>query len=185
MAILSLLCAGCGEPGAAPSQAPVKARAAAPAAAPVSRGLRLYLASDGLELADGAAGASRPVPFGTSEAEARARIEPVTGRPRARTDDPHCRVQPRFRLDYPGGLALGFEAGRFVAWEQSAGAGYRMRSGVAIDSPRAALRALGPIALRRVNVTDVPIEEFTAGAVSGVLLGGRVRDFTATVGACR
>jgi hypothetical protein len=60
-----------------------------------------------------------------------------------------------------------------------------MRSGIAIGSHRAALRALGPVALRRVNVTDVPLEEFTAGPVSGVLLGGRVQDFTASVGACR
>lgn len=184
MAALALLCAGCGQPGAALDKAP-KAKATAPAAAPVSRSVRIYLAPNGLELADGAAGRSRLVPFGTSEAAARAQIEPVTGRPQARTDDPHCRVQPRFRLDYPGGLALGFEAGRFTAWEQSGGTGYGMRSGIAIDSPRAALRALGPVALRRVNVTDVPIEEFTAGPVSGVLLGGRVQDFTASVGACR
>ena len=183
MAMLAPLCPGCGQPGGAANEAPAGARMSAPPAA--SRSLRIYLAGDGLELADDAARTSRRVPFGTPEAAARALVEPVTGAPAARTDDPGCRVQPRVRLDYRGGLALSFEAGRLAAWEQGGGAGYRMRSGVAIDSPRDALRALGPVALRRVNVTDVPLEEFTAGGVSGVLLGGRVQDFTASAGACR
>ena len=112
-------------------------------------------------------------------------VEPVTGAPAARTDDPDCSVQPRVRLDYPGGLALSFEAGRFAAWEQGAQAGYRMRSGIAIDSTREALRALGPVTLRRVGITDDPMEEFTAGGVRGVLLRGKVRDFGAGESACR
>jgi hypothetical protein len=180
MAALALLCASCGRQEAAVDKAPAgaKARPAAP------RDVRLYLARNGLELVDGGGGA-RLVTFGASEAETRRRIEPVTGAPEARTDDPHCSVQPRTRLDYRGGLALTFEAGRLAAWEQGAGAGYRMRGGIAIESPRAALGALGPVALRRVNVTDVPLEEFAAGGVSGVLLGGKVQDFTAGRSACR
>jgi hypothetical protein len=180
MAALALLCAGCGRQEAAADKAPAAARATPRA----PRIVRLYLARNGLEAVDGA-GAARLVTFGTPEAETRHLIEPVTGAPAARTDDPHCSVQPKTRLDYRGGLALTFEAGRFAAWEQGAGAGYRMRGGIAIESPRAALSALGPVALRRVNVTDVPIEEFTAGPVSGVLLGGKVQDFTVNAGACR
>jgi hypothetical protein len=180
MAALALLCAGCGRQQAAADKAPAAARATPEA----PRNMRLYLARNGLELVDGA-GAARLVPFGTPEAETRRRIEPVAGAPEARTGDPNCSVQPRIRLDYRGGLALTFEAGRFAAWEQGAGAGYRMRGGIAIDSSRAALRALGPVALRRVNVTDVPLEEFAAGGVSGVLLGGKVQDFTAGRSACR
>jgi hypothetical protein len=179
MAALTLLCAACGQPGGAADKAPAAAKAV-PAA---PRIVRLYLARNGLELVDGS-GAARLVAFGTPEAETRRQVEPVTGAPAARTDDPHC-VQPKMRLDYPGGLALMFEAGRFAAWEQGAGARYAMRGGIAIESPRAALGALGPVTLRRVNVTDVPMEEFTAGAVSGVLLGGKVRDFTAGRSACR
>lgn len=178
---LALLCVACGQPGAA-DKAPAGARAPAP---PAPRSLRLYLAAGGLELAEGAAGRARLVPFGTPEAAARAMVEPVTGAPAARTDDPDCSVQPRVRLDYPGGLALTFEAGRFAAWEQGAQGRYRMRSGIAIDSTREALRALGPVALRRVGITDDPMEEFTAGGVRGVLLGGKVRDFTAGESACR
>ena len=60
-----------------------------------------------------------------------------------------------------------------------------MRSGIAIDSTREALRSLGPVALRRVGITDDPMEEFTAGGVRGVLLGGKVRDFGAGESACR
>lgn len=180
MAALALLCAACGQPAAAPDKAPARAKAA-PAAA---RFVRLYLAGNGLELVDGA-GTPRMVAFGTPEAATRALVERVTDRPEARTADPHCPVQPRIRLDYPGGLALHFEAGRFVAWEQSSDPAYAMRNGVAIDSPRAALRALGPLTLRRVNVTDVPIEEFSAGGVSGVLLGGKVQDLGAGRSACR
>jgi hypothetical protein len=180
IAALALLCAGCGQQQAAADKAP----AAANATPAVPRNLRVYLARDGLELVDGG-GAARLVAFGTSEAETRRRIEPVTDAPVARTDDPHCSIQPRTRLDYRGGLALTFEAGRFAAWEQGAGAGYRMRGGIAIESPRAALGALGPVTLRRVNVTDVPLEEFAAGGVSGVLLGGKVQDFTAGRSACR
>lgn len=179
MAALTLLCVSCGQQGGAPDKAPAKAKAAPE----VPRAVRLYLARNGLELVDGA-GTSRLVAFGTPEAAARALVERVTDRPEARTADPHCRVQPRIRLDYPGGLALHFEAGRFVAWEQSSDPAYTMRGGIAIDSPREALRALGPVALRRVNVTDDPIEEFTAGGVSGVLMGGKVRDLGAGRSAC-
>jgi hypothetical protein len=113
------------------------------------------------------------------------RGEDLDDAPAARTDEPDCGVRPRIRLDYRGGLTLTFQAGRFVAWGQDAGAGYAMRSGIAIESPRAALRALGPVALHRVNVTDVPLEQFTAGPVGGVLLGGKVRDLTAGESACR
>jgi hypothetical protein len=180
MAALALLGAACGRQPVAADEAPAAAKAAPRA----PRIVRLHLARDGLELVD-SAGARHPVAFGTPEAEARRRIEPLTGAPEARTDDRHCSVQPRARLDYRGGLALTFEAGRFAAWEQGAGAGYAMRGGIAIDSPRAALRLLGPVTLRRVNVTDVPLEEFAAGGVSGVLLGGKVRDFTAGRSACR
>lgn len=180
MAALALLCAACGQREAAPD----KASAAAKAAPEVPRTMRLYLARNGLELVDGA-GAARLVAFGTPEGETRRQIEPVTDAPAARTDDPHCSVRPKVRLDYRGGLALTFEGGRFAAWEQGAGAGYGTRSGIVIESPRAALRTLGPVTLRRVNVTDVPIEEFTAGGVSGVLLGGKVQDFTAGRSACR
>lgn len=180
-AALALLCAACGQPEVA-DKAPAGAKAAAP---PAPRSLRIYLAPGGLELAEGAAGTARLVAFGTPEAAARALVEPVTGAPAARTDDPDCGVQPRFRLDYSGGLALVFEAGRFAAWEQGAEAGYRMRSGIAIDSTRETLRALGPVTLRRVGITDNPLEEFTAGRMRGVLLGGKVRDFTAGESACR
>lgn len=181
MAALALLCAACGQPGGTADKPPAAAKATPPA----PRAQRLYLAGNGLELADGAAGPARLVPFGTPEGATRAQIEPVTGAPAARIDEPDCRVRPRIRLDYPGGLTLTFQAGRFVAWGQDAGAGYKMRSGIAIESPRTALRALGPVALRRVNVTDVPLEEFTAGPVSGVLLGGKVQDFAAGESACR
>jgi hypothetical protein len=180
LAALALLCAACGQQGGAPDTAPVKANAAPAAVSAV----RLYLARNGLELVDGA-GRSRLVPFGTAEAATRALVERVTDQPEARTLDPHCPVQPRIRLDYPGGLALHFEAGRFVAWEQSSDPAYTMRGGIAIDSPRDALRALGPLTLRRVNITDDPIEEFSAGGVSGVLLGGRVQDLGAGRSACR
>jgi hypothetical protein len=183
VAALALLCAACGQPAGVAERAPAKTKATPPA--PVSRTLRIYLAPDGLELVDRAAGASRLVPFGTLEAGTRALVERVTDRPDARTVDAHCRVQPKVRLDYPGGLALHFEAGRFVAWEQSADPAYAMRGGIGIDSPRAALSALGPVSLRRVGVTDVPLEEFTAGPVSGVLLGGKVQDLGAGESACR
>jgi len=179
MAALALLCAACGQPGGAPDKAPAVAKAAPEA----PRAVRLYLAGNGLELVDGA-GTSRLVAFGTPEAAARTLVERVTDHPEARTADPHCRVQPKVRLDYPGGLALHFEAGRFVAWEQSADPAYGMRGGIGIDSPRAALGALGPVTLRRVGVTDVPLEEFTAGPVSGVLLGGKVQDLGAGRSAC-
>jgi hypothetical protein len=181
MAALALLCAACGQQPGAADKAPAGGKATPPE---VARTPRLFLAGNGLELVHGA-GAARPVAFGTPEGAARAQIEPVTGAPAARTDEPACGGRPRIRLDYPGGLSLIFQAGRFVAWGQDAGAGYKMRSGIAIESPRAALRALGPVALRRVNVTDVPLEEFTAGPVSGVLLGGKVQDLAAGESACR
>jgi len=184
VAASALLCAACGQPGGAAKTAPAEAKAAPRAATPVFRPSRLYLAANGLELADGA-GASRLVPFGTAEGEARALVERVTDAPDSRTVDPLCPVQPRVRVDYPGGLALHFGAGRFVGWDQSSDPAYRMRSGIGIDSPRSALAALGPVTLRRVSITDVPIEEFSAGGVSGVLLGGKVRDFTAGESACR
>jgi hypothetical protein len=184
IAALALLCATCGQPGGTAEKAPAKAKAAPAPAARVSRTERLYLAPGGLELADDWAGTSRSLPFGTPEAATRALVERVTDRPDARTADPHCRVQPKVRLDYPGGLALHFEAGRFVAWEQSADPAYGMRGGIAIDSPRAALGALGPVTLRRIGITDAPLEEFTAGVVRGVLLGGKVQDLGAGRSAC-
>lgn len=183
VAASALFGAGCGRQGGAPGNAPAKARAAAPAAGPAT--LRLYLAGNGLALGDTATGGSRLVAFGTSEAAARAAVEPVTGASTARTDDPNCRAQPAFRLDYRGGLSLSFEGGRFAAWEQDASSGYRMRDGIAIGTTRDALRAQGPVALHRVNVTGSVMEEFAAGAISGVLLDGKVQDFTAGQSACR
>jgi len=185
VAALALLCAACGQPAGVADKAPAKAKAPepAPALAP-ARAARLNPASGGLELVDGPAGPSRPLPFGTSEAATRALVERITDQPDARTGDPHCRVQPKIRLDYPGGLALHFEAGRFVAWEQSADPAYRMRGGIGVDSPRAALRALGPVTLRRVGITDAPLEEFTAGPVSGILINGKIQDLRAGRTAC-
>jgi hypothetical protein len=185
MAALTSLGAACGQPGGGADKAPARANASAPAPAPPARSRLLYLARGGLELVDPATGASRIVPFGTPEAEARALIEAVTGPPAARTADPHCSVQPSVRLDYRGGLALAFDGGRFAAWEQGAGAGYRMRDGLAIGASREAMRALGPMSVRRAGVTEIAMEAFTAGAIEGVLLDGRLREFTAGEGACR
>lgn len=181
---LALACAACGRQSGEADGAPARANAAAPAPLPAARNLRLDLAANGVVLTDAASGASRLVAFGTPEAAARAPVEAVSGAATARTDDPACAVQPAFRLDYPGGLALSFEAGRFVAWEQDASAGHRMRDGTAIGTTRAQLRARGPITLRRVNVTGSVMEEFTAGPVSGVLVDGRVLDFTAGRRSC-
>ena len=181
MAALALLCAGCGQQKAAADKAPAAAKAAPEA----PRNARLYLASNGLELVDGA-GAARP-----------GRVRDAGGGTRGAGSSPSPAPRRRaptipIAASSPGSGSTIAAASRSSSRRAGSSPGSRARApatrcgaGSRSNSPRAALGALGPVALRRVNVTDVPIEEFTAGGVSGVLLGGKVQDFTAGRSACR
>jgi len=146
----------------------------------------LHLAADGIELVDRSTGAARRLSFGMPEAAARAAIEPTTGDQFERFTDSNCRSRPNSRLEYPGGLFLFFEAGRFVAWQQDDDGGglYRMRNGIAPGMTREALRRFRPIEARRAANTDADMADFTAGPVSGMLLDGKVFNFSAGRHAC-
>lgn len=133
---------------------------AAPAEAPA-----LALASDGLSLAS-PGGAARPVPFGTAEDEAIRIVAASLGEPTERGVNNDCGAGPLGFANFPGGLNLLLQNGRFAGWFLS-GDNARLRTveGIGIGSTRRELDAA-----YRAEVAESTLgQEFTAGDLGGLL----------------
>jgi hypothetical protein len=173
---LALLCAACGEqepsrdnavrPTPAPAVTatePAVTATVAPAAKPL-----LNLASDGLSLVDPDSGSARHVEFGTAQYQTTQMINSALGNFTGQAENPECGAGPLTSFDYPGGLTLFFQEGKFAGWDLDGQGGYSTADGIAIGMTRAALDESGS----EVSVEESTIgHEFAAGDLYGLLTG--------------
>ena len=173
---LALLCAACGEqvpsqdnaaqPAPAPAvnaTEPVVTATVAPAARPL-----LNLASDGLSLVDPDSGSARHVEFGTAQYQTTQMINSALGNFTGQAENPECGAGALTSFDYPGGLTLFFQEGKFAGWDLDGQGGYSTADGIAIGTTRAALDESGS----EVSVEESSIgHEFAAGDLYGLLTG--------------
>lgn len=147
------------EPVAAP-EAPV-VNAATPAARPL-----LNLASDGLSLVDPESGSTRHVEFGTAQYQTTQMIGSALGNFTGQAENPECGAGPLTSFDYPGGLTLFFQEGKFAGWDLDGQGGYSTANGIAIGTTRTELGESGS----EVTVEESSIgHEFAAGELYGLL----------------
>lgn len=151
-------------------------RKAAPAnsaaASPQATAPRLALDPDGLRWFLQPSGSSRPLPFGTAQAEVLASLEKERG-PASRGTNTDCGMGPVLVAGWPDGLSLLFQDGRFVGWglDNRSNGGVSTADGIGIGSSRAELDdAIGPPLQVRISTLGT---EFSAGGYQGLLESGR------------
>ena len=157
--------------GTAESGAPAQAAAA-----------RLAVDGDGLRWSPQPGGTERRIPFGTPQAQVVASLERVRG-PAEQGTNQDCPTGPVQYANWPDGLSLVFEEGRFVGWsvdDRAAGA-VETAAGIGPGDSRAQLTAAHAAEVRQSTLGT----EFSAGDVHGVLdgpsAGARITDMWAGV----
>jgi hypothetical protein len=152
--------AGANAVAAATNGAANRVDPAAPAAEPA---LAVVAERGGLRLGEGE---GRELRFGTAQAETLARLAPL-GQPPIRTTA-DCGAGPIQVGQWPNGLTLLFQEGRFVGWTVDGPAGSRIRTrrGIGTGSTRAELEAAHQGA--RVDESTLGTE-FDAEGIGGLL----------------
>lgn len=178
--LAALLLAACGSESsddAARAQAPDSAAApsaAVPAAAggagdstPAAARSTVVLAPDGVEIANGAGVPSR-LAFGAAREQVLARVGAVMNGPGEQAEQEECPAGPLTTTQYPSGLQLVFQDGKFVGWAAQPRPGSTLRTapGIGIGSTLGQLRAAYPAAT--VGETSLGME-FTAGDLYGIV----------------
>jgi hypothetical protein len=179
-AVLVLVLAACGKPAenAVPAPQAAATETAAPEAATPSAATppgeadmpAIALDPEGLRFIDPNTGSSRLLAFGAPLDQTVAAVDRAAGVAGERSTNGECPAGPMGFAQYPDGLDLLFQDGKFVGWSadrDSAGKQSTM-AGVGVGSTRAEL--LSAYAGATVEETTLG-QEFTAGGLSGVLSG--------------
>jgi len=137
--------------------APANAAANDPAPA-----ARVALAADGLLL-----GGTQSLAFGASADPVTAGVGGALGAEAKRSENNECAAGPLALAQYPGGLTLFFQDGKFVGWDVDGRekGGFAAPDGLAIGATRAELQARGDLQIEASTVGA----EFTFGGISGLL----------------
>lgn len=179
IALAMILAAGCQAdpaPNAAAPNAQTNATAVDPPAPPApaapgiaEQGPALAIEGEGLRLFDRETGSARPIPFGTAQAQTLAALA-FRGPPGTGTNS-ECGAGPLDYANWPDGLSLLFQDGKFAGWSVDArsGGAITTANGVGTGMTRAALEGSFGIP---VTVSETTLgDEFTAGALRGLLDG--------------
>lgn len=176
--LLAGLCAGvclaaC-SPASTPEQPAATATAAAPAAPAASSAAPpaadkplLNLTGDGLAVVDPKSGSSRPLPFGVAETTAREVVTAVRGMAISDGRNDECGAAALTFAEFPGGLTVWFQDGRFAGWAlgDHATPDLATAAGLRVGSTRAELDSAYTAKVSRTTLG----QEFQAGEISGVL----------------
>ncbi len=169
VAILAL--AGCKqEPAGNAAQPAATANEAAPAAAATEGAVavkpELQLSPYGLLSVDPATKKVTPFAFGAPRADVDAAVTAAVGKSTAEGTSPECPAGPVATADYPGGLSLVFQEGKFVGWDAGRNPkGFATQAGIRIGSTRAELdKAYDP----QVGESTLGTE-FSVGRMGGTL----------------
>ena len=131
---------------------------------------RLALDPDGLRWFLQPNGTARPLVFGTSQADVLASLTRVRG-PAAQGTNSECGAGPVQYANWPDGLSLVFQNGRFVGWglDSRAKGGITTADGIGISTTRSQLDdAMGPpLDVRQTSLGT----EFSAGEYHGLFDG--------------
>lgn len=177
--------AGCGQPdpipprraALPPANAAAESPVATPEAAVVEAGTtpgnalpqippaKLALDGDGLRVFVTATGASRPIPFGISKADALRMLESVQGAPpRKQGENIDCAAT---NAVLPDGLTVWFARDEFVGWSLAeSGSPLSTAGGLMLGSTRAELE--NGASVSKIAKSSLG-EEFSAGDVAGLL----------------
>lgn len=165
-------------PATAPSAAPASA-APAPAApvnaaipGPASAGPVLAVDGEGLRLFDRDTGSARVLAFGQARAAVLGPLETLRG-PAGTGINQDCGAGPVAYANWPDGLSLVFQDGRFAGWglDGRAAGAITTAAGIGPGSTRAQLADAYAVAVERSSLGT----EFMAGGISGVLDGAGTR----------
>ena len=161
-------------PAGVADDAPGAERSGEPAAGPEAEdatAVALALDAEGVRTVDAASGSTRPVAFGTPEAEAVAAVERLRGAAPERTENAECGAGPVQFATWPDGFAMHVQDGTFVGWALNDGAGevstLTTLSGLGIGSTRAELDAAYAATVEETSLGT----EFAAGGLFGLLSG--------------
>lgn len=132
---------------------------------------RLSLASDGLMF-----GGSHQVAFGAAEAAAEQGVQAALGAEGKRSENSDCSAGPLGLAQYPGGLTLFFQDGKFVGWDVDGRerGGFAAPKGLAIGATRQHLQDAGDLQMTASTIGA----EFRFDGISGLLSS---KDPTGTV----
>jgi hypothetical protein len=178
--LAALLLAACGsEPSGDAARAPAPDSAAAPSAAPPTAGgagdstpaapvaarPTVILAPDGVEIANGA-GAPARLAFGAARDTVLGRVGALMNGPGKQAEQEECPAGPLTTTQYPSGLQLVFQEGKFVGWAAEPGSTLRTAPGIGPGSTLGQLRAAYPAAT--VDESSLGME-FVAGDLYGIV----------------
>lgn len=169
-----LLLAACGSESADDAAIPARDSAAAPS--PAARAVDsavaaaearpvIMLAQDGLRITGGAQTPAR-VAFGTGREQVLGQVSGVLDGQGEAAEQAECPAGPLTTTEYPAGLELVFQEGKFVGWAAEPGTALRTEAGIGPGSTLGQLRAAYPAAT--VDETSLGIE-FMAGELYGVV----------------
>lgn len=125
------------------------------------------LAPGAISLVDPNSGRSRELAFGTGQAMVQDALERALGKPAERGSNSECGEGAMDFARMPGGLLAWFQEGKFVGWflDNPDGAKLTTASGIGIGSTRKDLTGAYDAEISESSLG----EEFTAGALSGLL----------------
>lgn len=132
-----------------------------------AEGPGMALAPDGLMLVDMTTGSTRQIAFGTPREQAMQMVALAEHAPGSESSNDECGGGPLAFADYPGGLKLVFEDGKFAGWsvDERASSQYTTMNGIGVGSSRAELEAAGDFEVRDTTLGH----EFTLGELGGLL----------------
>ena len=170
IAVLVAACGGGGGDAPAPTEARGGENGASAATANVAASAEpeVQMHSEGLRLGSGSPGEAN-LAFGAAQSEALARLGSL-GTPRVSTNA-ECGAGPMEIAEFPNGLSLLFQEGRFVGWSIDGRSENRLTTTAGIGtggSTRAELEAAYPGATVEESTLG---QEFSADGIGG-LLGG-------------
>lgn len=161
-------CTPRGEPSgsAALPSSPTDSVDAPPSAAP-DTSVVFALDPEGLRLVDAATGSTRPIPFGTPEADVVRIVSARTAQPAEASRNEECGAGPLAFSTWPDGLQLAFQDGQFVGWSlgERASPSITTMAGVGIGASRADLDA-SVVTIVEGSTLGV---EFASGGFYGLL----------------
>lgn len=123
-----------------------------------------------MRLVVAATGSTRLLSFGMDSSAVLAALTRALGEPASRGANEECGAGAMAFAAFDGGLSTNFQAGRFVGWSaRASGSPHTLTtmSGIGVGSTRAALDS---VYTAKVGESSLG-EEFSAGALSGVLDG--------------
>lgn len=165
LAAAFLLLAACSvEPASKTGASAPAPTAPAPVATPTDPALAVE--AEGLRLFDRATGSASPIPFGRPQAAVLELLERLRG-PAGRGTNAHCGAGPAEYANWPDGLGLVFQAGRFAGWslDSRAAGTVSTANGIGPGATRTELEAASTATFRQSTLGT----EFDAGGVYGVL----------------